>query len=190
MTGRPLSLLFTGHMIDLPGRAKPRFPAELEPQARRAIAQRVEIAMECRPKDLITGFASLARGGDILFHEACRARGARTIVVLPFAPARFLKTSVKGAPSGNWQERFNSLWNATAPSDRHELGLPETDEAYAACNQRLLQLARAQGEIHLIALWDGGRSGGPGGTADFVRQVRSAGDKPDIIDPASLRSLH
>jgi hypothetical protein len=37
-----ISLLFTGHMIDLPGRAEPRFPPSLEGAARIRIAKAIE----------------------------------------------------------------------------------------------------------------------------------------------------
>jgi hypothetical protein len=61
-------LLFTGHRIDSPNRAKPRFPAEKESVAREAI--RTAVAQE---KDLtsgaIVGIAGGANGGDILFLE-------------------------------------------------------------------------------------------------------------------------
>src|SRR5690606_34161815 len=37
VTTQPLVILFTGHRIDAPGRATPRFPSTNEPDARRAI---------------------------------------------------------------------------------------------------------------------------------------------------------
>ena len=40
-----ISLLFTGHMIDLPDRPEPRFPASLEPAARERIGAAIELAV-------------------------------------------------------------------------------------------------------------------------------------------------
>ena len=70
---------------------------------------------------------------------------------------------------------------------RYELGLPQTDDAYAICNERVLELAQQEGAVQLIALWDGGGGDGPGGTADLVeRAKRQSGREPDIIDPKDL----
>src|SRR5262249_9731339 len=59
----PSVAVFSGHMIDAPGRASPRFPPEIEARVKDAIRQRL--------KELNAGFgyASAANGADILFHE-------------------------------------------------------------------------------------------------------------------------
>jgi hypothetical protein len=187
MSAEPLSLAFTGHMVDLPGRAPPRFPPEIVVAARFEIERRVARHTEGRSKTSVKGFASLARGGDILFHEICRNFGFDTVIVLPFPPDLFLKTSVEGAEGGDWPQRFQKLWDETPPARRHVLGLPQTDDAYALCNERVLQLAQQNGAVQLIALWDGGGGDGPGGTADLIeRAKRQSGREPDIIDPKDL----
>ena len=56
----------------------------------------------------------------------------------------------------------------------------------ATCNTRLLELARREGPVHLIALWDGEGGDGPGGTADMVNQAAGSGDRPHIIAPQDL----
>src|SRR5437867_380615 len=81
-----LSLLFTGHMVDLPDRKAPRFPPALEESARKRIGVELDGA---KGMSVCQGFASCARGGDILFHEECRARGIETVIVLPFPPEEF-----------------------------------------------------------------------------------------------------
>jgi hypothetical protein len=184
----PISLVFTGHMIDLPGRTKPRFPASLEHAARREIKKRVERCLQAVSPSEFGGFASGARGGDILFHEVCRGAGTKTALILPFPPQRFLAKSVKGVPNSHWVERFWKLWDDREHSLFTEaMGLPETDDAYALCNTRVLELAKTYGEVHLIALWDGKGGDGPGSTADLVRQARWVGDAPDIFAPRDLR---
>ena len=185
MKQRFRSIIFTGHMIDLPDRPQPRFPAWLEVQARGWIRNSIVTATKASGTDII-GHASGARGGDILFHEECRALGLRTIVVLPF-PARVFETnSVSGVKSGRWTARFRKLWRETSKEDRIVLHLPQSNEAYDLCNTRLIELAKASGAFHLIALWDGKGGDGPGGAADLVAKARAATDHPDIAAPFDL----
>lgn len=184
----PISLLFTGHMVDKPDRPVPRFPPSLEAAARARIAQAIN-SSATEPTETVQGFASGACGGDILFHEQCRARGIATVIVLPFAPEVFIDTSVGGIPDSDWVARFHALWNATPDAQREVMALPVSDDAYGACNARLLQRADEHGRVHLIALWDGKGGDGPGGTADLVARVGPT-DVPDIFSPASLRKAN
>lgn len=187
MSAAPLSLVFTGHMVDLPGRSPPRFPPKAVDAARTEIEIRIRRHIADRCKSSVKGFGSLARGGDILFHEICRNFCLLTAIVLPFSLDSFLKTSVEGAEGGNWPLRFHKIWNETPPGRRYELGLPQSGESFSICNQRILELALQEGEVQLIALWDGGGGDGPGGTADLVnRAKRQSGREPEIIDPKDL----
>jgi len=186
MARSSLSLLFTGHMVDARDRESARFPPSLVEPAQKEIARRVVRHVGEKKTD-VKGFASLARGGDILFHEVCRSQGIDTVIVLPFSAEAFLKTSVEGAEGGNWPERFRRIWNETPSDAKYNLGLPQSDEAYAKCNERLLELASEYGAVQLIALWDGSGGGGRGGTSDFVERARRISDRePEIIDPKSL----
>ena len=181
----PLSLIFTGHMIDLPGRAHARFPPSLEAAVEGEIRRRV--GRQRGRVSEIAGFASAARGGDIIFHEVCRELGIETAIVLPFEPKQFVATSVAGVPEGHWRSQFWALWNDQKHTlNREVLGLPQAADAYRRCNERLLELAKLHGQVHLIALSDGKQGDGPGGTADLVQQARSAGDEPDIFSPDAL----
>ena len=65
--------LFSGHMIDAPDRPKPRFPADKEPIAARAIAAALA-DLDIGPQDL--SICGGACGGDLLFAEAALARSA------------------------------------------------------------------------------------------------------------------
>jgi hypothetical protein len=187
VTIQRLSLLFTGHMVDLPGRKVPRFPPEIVDAVQREIAKRISYHVGTLDKKDIKGFASLARGGDILFHETCREFGIGTTVVLPFAPDEFLKTSVEGAEGGDWPQRFIRIWETTPPGEM--LNLPVSDAAYADCNDRMLNLARMHGPVQFIAVWDGTGGDGPGGTAHFLACAKQvSGREPDIIDPKSFLS--
>lgn len=182
-----ISLLFTGHMVDLPNRRQPRFPQSLEAAAKREIRKRVARQRDEFAICEMAGFASAARGGDILFHEICRKLGIKTAIVLPFEPEQFVATSVAGIPGGRWRSRFWSLWDdEECTLFREVLGLPETDDVYRLCNSRVLELAKERGQVHLIAFWDGKKGDGPGGTADLVEQAKGAGDAPDIFSPDDL----
>jgi len=179
-----LALLFTGHMVDLPERQSPRFPPALEPLAAAAIHEEVAAAQR-DAGGRVLGIASAARGGDILFLEACRAHGMPYVVVLPSEPETFVAKSVRGVSSGNWEDRFEQAWAAAA--ERRVVPVPPGANPYDACNRdvRDLALARAARQ-RLLALWDGGGGDGPGGTADFVRLVEEAGGEWRHLDTRPL----
>jgi hypothetical protein len=180
----PKSVIFTGHMIDLPDRPSPRFPPALERAAQDAIRKNLVATLAVMPGDRM-GYASAARGGDILFHEQARDLGLKTVIVLPFQPEVFEHTSIAGVPGSDWVDRFWRLWESTPEPDRIDLRLPRSKQAYALCNAKIVGLAAERGPFHLIALWDG-KGGKTGGTADLVNKARADGDKPHIVHPADL----
>ena len=144
-----------------------------------------------RHRDGLTGpvhFCAAVKAADqSRFSGTLCARDLEAVIVLPFSPGLFLETSVEGAEGGDWPRRFQKLWDETPPARRYNLGLPRSDDAYAICNERVLELARREGAVQLIALWDGGGGDGPGGTADLVeRAKKQSGREPDIIDPKDL----
>ncbi|MGO7566866.1 hypothetical protein [Rhizobium ruizarguesonis] len=183
----PTSILFSGHMIDMPDRPSPRFPPKLAFPAGRRIHAAIASFLHGDPSEPVLGFASGARGGDILFHEECRAQRIDTVIILPFSPEEFIRSSVELAESdpGDWRRRFRKLWDETPETRREIMDLPHNDRAYGLCNERLITRARAYGPVHLIALWDGQKGDGHGGTANMVAQADSNGT-PDVISPRSL----
>src|SRR5438034_10195873 len=96
-------LLFSGHMIDKPNRKDVRFPPKMEAAAARNIAEAISTL---KPS---LGIASGARGGDILFHDACLAYGVPSDIVLAFEPKIFEAQSVAGAEGGDWTRRFRVI---------------------------------------------------------------------------------
>ena len=59
------------------------------------------------PGDL--ALAQAANGGDLLFLEACKARGLRLVLMLPFAEAYFIARSVcRRAGGARWRARPRS----------------------------------------------------------------------------------
>lgn len=180
-----LSLVFTGHMIDAPGRLSPRFPPEMERPAANAIRAEIRSAIRAGGGSLV-GFASGACGGDILFHEICQAEGIPTHLVLPFEPQAFLKRSVLGAPTGDWDKRFRRLWERLDQRHREVLDV-EGPDPFGACNDAMLRMAQAQSEsVELLALWDGADASKPGGTAAFAEKVQKSGGKVCHIDTRTL----
>jgi hypothetical protein len=180
------SLLFTGHMIDKPDRPHPRFPPDHEGRARDRISTAISsFISDCaaqEPDPQIIGFASAARGGDILFHEESRRLSLKTVIVLPFSPEQFVKSSVEIKLEDQWASRFWDLWNETRPEDRRVLGLPDKDWSYVECNLRLVQLARSIGHVRLIALWDGEKGDGVGGPSSMIDAL-GANERVDILSP-------
>jgi hypothetical protein len=185
-SSQALSLIFVGHMVDAPDRPTPRFPPWHEPLARIAIEHRVASHAKDRSAESIRAFAGLSAGGDILFHEVCRATfGIDTAIVLPFSPDRILQTSVEYADAG-WSDRFWRLWQTTPQAHRYDLGLSNSAFAYAIWNRKIVALAQSEGNLQLIALWDGRDGGGPGGIVDLINYVEQNAGQVDIIDTKQL----
>ena len=176
-------VLFTGHMIDQPGRKPPRFPASCEATARSAI--RDTLQQECqRTPGSILAMASAASGGDILFHEVCDDLGVSHRVLLPLPVDLFRNESV--SPAGPaWEERFDAvmrrfpeppfLGNSEAlPS---WLGINPKYNAWQRANLWMIQegLTTCAAHLTLIALWDGTSGDGPGGTEHMIRVAKQSG---------------
>ena len=147
-------LLFSGHMIDAPGREEPRFPASKEQVAAEAIAKLLDSAdIGANSGDL--AICGGACGGDLLFAEACLARGTTLELYIPFDEPTFLEESVDFA-GANWRQRF---FAAKAKAALHvapdELGpLPPGDNPYERNNMWMLEAAARFGpektHLHLL----------------------------------------
>jgi len=179
------AIVFTGHMVDLPERSTPRFPPEMEPLAAEAI--REQLAQARAQQGALIGIASGARGGDILFHEACAALGIPTRLVLPFHPDKFLDASVRGIPDSDWEVRFRALWRAKAGGGRIVLDLDDAPDPFGDCNAAMLAMAhKVAAQVMLLALWDGQGAVKQGGTAAFAEKVREDGGTVVQIDTNAL----
>jgi hypothetical protein len=170
----PPVAMFTGHMIDKPGRPVPRLPASLEDALRAAVRQQVERVGS------VAAYGSAACGSDILYLEALRAAGVETHVVLPFAPEEFLRSSVN-CGAGDWGPRFERALAAadsvTVASDHCARG---STAPYEYANLIVSGMARLRAkvlgsELVGLAIWDGQDAGGAGGAASLVRLWHSQG---------------
>jgi hypothetical protein len=181
----PISLLFSGHMVDLPDRKEPRFPASLE----KAVEKRIASAISPYIKfDSVAGFASAARGADIIFHEQCRAVGIPTTVIIPFSPEKFVAESIAGMPDRSWEARFWKLWEETDADKRDAMMMAVSPSAYRACNVRLVYRASMEGDLHLIAFWDGKCGDGTGGTSNLI-EVAQGVVASEIFGPEELSGV-
>ena len=124
-----------------------------------------------------------AAGGDILFGEACPARGVSLQPLLPLPEPEFIAASVLPCTDGEfWQRRYLALRARLTLPPRimpDELGpLPREcngnpTDPFERCNRWLLYSALAQelDRLRFICLWNGGGGNGASGTADMFRQV-------------------
>lgn len=178
--------LFSGHMVDAPGRAVPRFPDDKAPLAAAAIGRRLDRLCGSGGDLAICGAAC---GGDLIFAEACLARGLALEFYLPFDEATFLAASVDFA-GADWHARYHA---AKARAALHiapeELGpLPAGTDAYERNNLWMLGAAGRFGadKVELIALWNGQDGDGPGGTRHLIAEVRRRGGRAHWIDTRTL----
>jgi hypothetical protein len=187
-------LLFSGHRIDRPGRKPPRFPASREAAAAAAIRKEVLHEKAAANGVPIKGIAGAANGGDIIFHEVCRAEGIPTEVLLALPENEYAAESVDdGGPE--WTERFRRLVRETPPSILGESqALPPWvagRDNYSIWNRNNLwtlhaALAHIHADVTLIALFDGRKGDGPGGTFDMIQRARAMHVNVIQIDPAEL----
>jgi hypothetical protein len=191
---RPLRiLLFTGHMIDAPGRKEPRFPPDKEPIAREAIEKAIREELD-KAGEIGFGIAGGACGGDILFHEICQEMQIPTRFFLALPPDQFIQASVAhGGP--DWIERFHRLCERLTPrilSETTELPNWLGDKPNYTIWQRnnlwtlYNALASDGANVTLFALWDGKKGDGPGGTEDLVEKGKERGVKVIILDSKKL----
>jgi tetratricopeptide (TPR) repeat protein len=183
-----LVVLFSGHMIDQSDRPEPRFPADKEPVAAAAIQATLD-QLQVGPGDL--AISSGACGGDLLFAEAARQRGAQLELHLPFPEPKFMATSVSFAGPA-WRDRFV----AVRDHERTELLImsnrlgpePAGVDPYERNNKWMLYTALAWGSktVRFIALWDGKGGDGPGGTEHMYRTVQDHAGQVYHLDTTNL----
>ena len=151
-------------MIDHPNRATPRFPASLEATVAHVLRERLA---SLGPS---IGYAQAACGADILFLEAMQDSGMQTHVVLPFAPADYVKTSI-GFAGGGWSARFErALGRASQVTLATEEAFLGDDVLFAhAANliqgMAFLRAKELAAQPLMLTVRDPGSGGLAGGTA-------------------------
>jgi len=182
----PPVLVFTGNMIDRPGRPMPRFPATLEAMVAEAVDRAVS---GIRP---LAAYGSAACGADILCLERAHALGSEIHIVLPFPADEFRRTSVDIAPGG-WGERFERLLevaaSVTVASDHRATGSVATFE-YANLVLTGTGQLRAQlldTTLRGLAVWSRAGGGARGGSASVVSLWEARGIPVEHVNLDHLR---
>jgi len=166
---------YCGHLIG-------RFPAEAEDSVSKAVADAV------RSHPAAYAYGSLASGGDILWAEALLNQGAELHVVLPFARAEFVETSVAPA-GGRWIERFERcLAAASSVTYATEDAFLGDDVLFRyggelAMGLALLRARYLDAEARQLAVWDGAPADGAAGTALEVAIWQRRGGPVTVVSP-------
>jgi tetratricopeptide (TPR) repeat protein len=186
--------LFSGHMIDAPGRTDPRFPNDKKyfDIAANAIAAKLDELGAGKEDIALCGGAC---GGDLLFAESVLERELHLQIRIPFEEPTFLRKSVSFA--GNiWQDKFYKVKNnpnTTLYVMPDEIGAaPEGVDAYARDNLWQLYTAlslkpeNAPERVRFICLWNRKESDGPGGTKDMYEQISKHLGRAYVLDTNEL----
>lgn len=182
----PPVLVYTGHMIDSPGRSRPRFPPEMESTVRTEIHRRLE---RIQP---VAAYGSAACGADILCLECVQELGGELHIVLPFPAKHFLTESVDLRPDGHWRQRFERLLESANEvlviSDKPP---PSGVSIFEYANLTMTGLARLRAQmldtqLQGLAVWDGTGAGDEGGTGSMVSMWRRSGVPLEHVEVSSV----
>jgi len=179
--------IFAGHIVDLADRQTPRFP----PTAEKEVFARIDKWLH--EKDIQTSFSSAAAGSDIIFLTAAQKAGIETHIVLPFAAADFIETSVRPAGAG-WVERFNAILDRSKSlTIANDQAADDRSASYDFTNRLIAAKATLRAnDLHLpvfgLAVWDRQRGDAGGGTADAVSMWCRANVKTDAIHPTNPKA--
>jgi hypothetical protein len=128
-----------------------------------------ETLHEIASKAELVGACSLAAGADQLFAEVILASGGKLWVVVPSFD--YESTFSRQADL----ERFFELLGRAEKVE--QLDFPEPSEnAYFAAGQRIVELCDK-----LVAVWDGEKARGLGGTGDVVAYANEQGKPVDVL---------
>ncbi len=176
-------LVFSGHMIDRPGRQSERFPERIVGTVERAIQDTLAQLDAGAGK---TAMCQGACGGDLLFARSALQRGLGLSLFLPVTRTAFVQQSVAFA-----NEYWTSLFEEVIKHPRTGVQILDPESCWAQEHESIFVCANTwmlasacdtKSNVQAVALWDGQRSGKPGGTDAFVDSVRRLGLSLHIID--------
>jgi hypothetical protein len=135
------------------------------------------IAAELAGYPRLHGISSLAEGADQIFaDQVLRARGALTAVIPSTGYGEAFETSAGRAVYRQLRARATEVIELPFPGP--------SEEAYWEAGRRIVCLSDV-----LLAVWDGGPSGGMGGTADVVAFAGERGVPTTVLWPAGSRRV-
>ena len=145
--------------------------------AKAAIARELGTILGTVSGELV-GISSAAAGADLLFLDACREAGLRTVVLLPFPKERFAQDFDDPA---EWEHACRCMdeawWCEVSP------GGEESPAAYHVVARESLEVAD-----RMLFLWNGKPARGLGGTAETVREAKDREIPSRIIDAETLQA--
>ena len=151
------AFLFTGYMVDHPGKEKKTFPTNKENEIRQEILNKLE-SFRLGPDDRAF-VGGLSAGSEILFAEICAEKGIKVKAFLPLPESAYIRNFV--SPAGDaWVNRFYKIRNHPLVEEFYQIenvGLPRKgDDPYERNNRWALysSLGRGIDKVHLIALWN------------------------------------
>ncbi|MBC7876986.1 MAG: hypothetical protein H7Y59_07420 [Anaerolineales bacterium] len=151
------AFLFTGYMIDYPGKDKKTFPADKENEIRKEISNKLD-TFNAGPDDRAF-VAGLSAGSEILFAEICTEKGIKLRAFLPLPESAYIRQFV--SPGGDsWVERFYKIRNHPLVEELYQIehvGNPKSgNDPYERNNRWALysSLGRGIDKVRLIALWN------------------------------------
>jgi tetratricopeptide (TPR) repeat protein len=151
------AFLFTGYMVDYPGKEKKTFPADKENEIRKEILDKLE-SFNLIPNDRAF-VGGLSAGSEILFVEICVEKGIKVRVYLPLPESAYVRQFV--SPGGDvWVDRFYKIRNHPLVEELYQIenvGQPKTgDDPYERNNRWTLysSLGRGIDKVTLVALWN------------------------------------
>jgi len=144
--------------------------ANLTETTEKIVYQSLRDVLRHHPPSSLVGVSCLARGADQLFAQAVLDLGGLLDVILP---APDYRTKIKPDNLAHYDALLASAGSVhVMPFDTSRR------ESYLAASQHLLS-----GVDEILAVWDGGPSGGLGGTADVVSAARERGLPIQVIWP-------
>ncbi len=169
------SIGITGHR---PNRLPERGRAAVEGEIGRLLTLMVTLGHARSPRVAWRVVSGLAEGADRIAAEAALARGIALYAILPFEAREYEKDFQSPQSKTRFRELLAKAKQVEAlPGDR-----AQPDVAYEAAGLAMLRAADV-----LVAVWDGGPSGGRGGTTEMVKAAVARSVPVLWVDPAGTR---
>lgn len=142
-----------------------------------AISRELQVIVASVDGELV-GVASAAAGTDLLFLDACREAGLKTVVLLPFPKERF---ALDFENPEEWNHACHCMeaawWCEVSP------GGEDAPEAYHVVARESMALAD-----RMLFHWDGQAARGLGGTGESIREASERKIPSRVIDAHTLQA--